>query len=90
MAEFTDHDGGECPINSNLGFTTIEIEARGGFTLKLAGNRVDWEHHGKDGDVLRWRVAFSEARPATAMEKTAVIRRRVEAHFLKAVSLGGG
>ncbi len=90
MTEFTEHDGGECPINSNLGWATIEVETRGGFTLKITGNRVDWKHHGKDGDVLRWRVTFPEARPATALEKTAVIRRRVETHFLKAASLGGG
>ncbi len=88
MTEFTDHDGGESPINPNLGWATIEVETRGGYTLKLARDRIDWEHHGKDGDVLRWRVTFPEVRPATALEKMAVIRRDVEAHFLKAVPLG--
>ena len=42
---------------------TIEVETRGGYTLKLASQFVKWEHLGKDGDVLRWRVAFPARGP---------------------------
>ena len=63
MTEFTDHDGGECPIHPNFSGATIEVETRGGYTLKLASQFVKWEHLGKDGDVLRWRVAFPARGP---------------------------
>ena len=74
MTDFKKHRGSESPVSSNLDHATIEIETRGGLTLKLAGNRVDWKHRGKDSNVLRWRVTFPEARSATAIEKAAVIR----------------
>ena len=66
MNEFIEHDGGKCPVHRNLtGSTTIEVEMRGGYTLKKAANRIVWKHSGKDGDVLRWRMAFPKPKPAT-------------------------
>ena len=60
MTEFTDHDGGECPIHSNLMGATIEVEMRGGYNLMKVASSIEWKHSEKDGDVLRWRVTFPE------------------------------
>lgn len=58
MGKWVEWSGGSCPVSSD---EVVEIELRCGILSNDKARCFMWDHHGGDGDIIRYRVVDDEA-----------------------------